>query len=617
MKLLDDLHAQGFLRPIDLHFSRWLVQQQANAPEALVLLAALVSQQLGEGHVCIHLGKLELIWSAWPGPLRDQASLLISSQSVAALLDHDLLGDGERLTPLVLDKGRLYLYRYWQYECQVAKDLIARAKPVELNAAFLKDKLDGLFGKEELVNSEFDVATPDGQRVAAAIAVLQSLAIISGGPGTGKTTTITRMLAIYLQIQRQQNPEAAPVICLAAPTGKAAARLSESISMARDSLAVSDDIKQLIPDQGTTLHRLLGARPGQTTFKYNADNPLHLDLLVVDEASMIDLPLMASLLLALPEHARLILIGDKEQLASVEAGSVLGDLCSVPDDVVGSESMAALLYETCQLPVLKAISIQPFADSVAFLKHSYRFSKDSGIGALARAVNAGDANQLKSVFASGYVDLQRIPIATAGNEQLIQHMLEKYRAYLSILNRGKEPGEVLSQFSTFRVLCGLRKGIYGVETLNTDFEKAAQNRGLINMKGRWYSGRPVMITRNDRSLHLYNGDIGIALEDVETGQLKVWFEQGGELVSYSTSRLPQHETVFAMTVHKSQGSEFDDVTLVLAEEAKVISRELVYTGITRAKKQCALYGSLQTIISSIEKPTIRMSGLAARIWGTQ
>ncbi|MGY8869915.1 MAG: exodeoxyribonuclease V subunit alpha [Pseudomonadales bacterium] len=616
MKLLDDLHAQGFLRPLDLHFARWLVQQQANAPDALVLLAALVSQQLGEGHVCIHLGKLELIWSAWPGLLRDQASLLISSQSPTALLDHDLLGDGEQLTPLVLDKGRLYLYRYWQYECQVAKDLLARAKPVELNAAFLKDKLDGLFGKQEIANSELDIV-PDGQRVAAAIAVLQSMAIISGGPGTGKTTTITRMLAIYLQIQTQQNPEVTPVICLAAPTGKAAARLSESISMARDSLAVSDDIKKMIPDQGTTLHRLLGARPGQTSFKYNVDNPLHLDLLVVDEASMIDLPLMANLLLALPEHARLILIGDKEQLASVEAGSVLGDVCSVPEEVVSSETMATLLYETCHLPILKANSVQPFADSVAFLKHSYRFSKDSGIGALASAVNAGDAKQLKSVFASGYADLQRIPVTTAGNEQLIQHMLEKYRGYLGVLNRGKEPAEVIKQFSTFRVLCGLRKGIFGVEALNIAFEKEAQNRGFIQMKGRWYSGRPVMITRNDRSLHLYNGDIGIALEDTETGQLKVWFEQGGELVSYSTSRLPQHETVFAMTVHKSQGSEFDDVTLVLAEEAKVISRELVYTGITRAKKHCALYGSLQTITASIEKPTIRMSGLAARIWGTQ
>ncbi|BBB29068.1 exodeoxyribonuclease V subunit alpha [Neptunomonas japonica] len=615
MKLLDDLHTQGFLRPLDLHFARWLIQQQPKAPEALILLAALASQQLGEGHVCIHLAKLELIWSAWPSSLRDQASLLVSSQPADTLLDHDILGDGGQLTPLVLDKERLYLYRYWQYECQVARSLLARTSSVELDTAFLKEKLDGLFGEGEIANSELDVS-PDGQRVAAAIAVLQSMAIISGGPGTGKTTTITRMLAIYLQIQKQQSPEVTPVICLAAPTGKAAARLSESISMARDSLAVSDDIKQMIPDQGTTLHRLLGARPGQASFKYNADNPLHLDLLVVDEASMIDLPLMANLLLALPEQARLILIGDKEQLASVEAGSVLGDVCSVPEEVANTEAMAALLYETCQVPLLKTNSVQPFSDSVAFLKHSYRFSQDSGIGALARAVNAGDAKQLKSVLASGYADLQRIT-ATAGNEQLIQHMLEKYREYLSILNSGAEPAEVIKQFSVFRVLCGLRKGVFGVEALNTAFEKEAQNRGLIQMKGRWYSGRPVMITRNDRALRLYNGDIGIALEDVETRQLKVWFEQGGELVSYSTSRLPQHETVFAMTVHKSQGSEFDDVTLVLAEEAKVISRELVYTGITRAKKHCALYGSLKTITASIEKPTVRMSGLAARIWGTQ
>lgn len=617
MRLLEDLLTQGFLRPLDIHFSNWLVQQKPQLSKNLALLAALVSQQLGEGHVCINLKNLETIWSAWPVVLREEALQIVSSQPVEELLDSKILGNGQHLTPLVLDKGRLYLYRYWRYECQVAKDLLLRAKLVDVNAVLLKEKLDGLFGENSIVQSELGDFKPDGQRIAAATAVLQSLAIISGGPGTGKTTTITRMLAIYLQMQVHNNQDSAPVICLAAPTGKAAARLSESISMARDSLAVSEGIKKLIPDQGTTLHRLLGARPGQSTFKYNADNPLHLDLLVVDEASMIDLPLMASLLAALPEHARLILIGDKEQLASVEAGSVLGDLCSIPIGLVGSESMAALLYQTCQLPVAKATRVQPFADSVAFLKHSYRFSKDSGIGALASAVNMGDSEQLKTVLAAGYEDLQRIPVSIGGNDQLIQHMLDKYKRYLRAVASGFEPTDVLKEFSAFRILCGLRKGTFGVEALNNNFEKEAQSRGLISLNGRWYPGRPVMITRNDRSLRLYNGDIGIALEDAETQQLKVWFEQGGELVSYSTSRLPQHETVFAMTVHKSQGSEFDDVTLVLAEEAKVIRRELVYTGITRAKKHCALYGSLKTIISSIEKPTTRMSGLAARVWDTQ
>lgn len=632
MKLLDELHAQGYLRPLDIHFAVWLTKQQPNMPDFLVLLAALTSQQLGEGHVCIDLEQLDLLWSPWPVNLREEAERLKDEQSIAQLVDQLILGAGygalevkSAVTPLVLDKGRLYLYRYWRYECQVAADLLARATPADISLPFLKEKLDVLFSSNELPSSALQqggaAIEPDGQRMAAATAVMQSLAIISGGPGTGKTTTITRMLAIYLQMQHHQYPDKHPVIRLAAPTGKAAARLSESISAARDSLRVSDDIKKQIPDEGTTLHRLLGARPGQAVFKYNADNPLHLDLLVVDEASMIDLPLMAGLLSALPPHARLILVGDKEQLASVEAGSVMGDLCALPKQARRSDNMAAFLQESCGLHEPLAsnehLSSLPFADSVAFLTRSYRFSMDSGIGALARAVNNGSAEQVKTVLLSGYSDLQQLSVNAADNTQLIQHMLVKYRGYLDAVGMDASPADILKKFSDFRVLCGLRKGIFGVEALNDAFEKEAERRQLIKMNGRWYSGRPVMITRNDRSLRLYNGDVGIARMDEQTQQLKVWFDQGGELVSYSTSRLPQHESVFAMTVHKSQGSEFNEITLVLAEDAKVISRELVYTGITRAKKHCSLYGSLKTITASIDKPTIRMSGLAARIWGNE
>ena len=622
MKLLDELNAQGYLRPLDIHFAVWLTKQQPNMPDFLVLLAALTSQQLGEGHVCIDLEQLDLLWSAWPVSLREEAERLRGEQSIDKLVDQLILGAGHSalevqpaVTPLVLDKGRLYLYRYWRYECQVAADLLARATPADISLPFLKEKLDALFSSNELQQGA--AIEPDGQRIAAATAVMQSLAIISGGPGTGKTTTITRMLAIYLQMQHHKYPDKHPVIRLAAPTGKAAARLSESISAARDSLGVSDDIKKQIPDEGTTLHRLLGARPGQAVFKYNADNPLHLDLLVVDEASMIDLPLMASLLSALPPHARLILVGDKEQLASVEAGSVMGDLCALPKQARRSQQMAGFLLDTCGLPESLNPNVLAFADSVAFLTRSYRFAMDSGIGALARAVNEGSAEQVKTVLQSGYSDVQQMSVNTSDNTQLIQHMLVKYRGYLDAVNMNASPADMLKKFSDFRVLCGLRKGFFGVETLNEAFEHEAESRHLIKMNGRWYPGRPVMITRNDRSLRLYNGDVGIALIDEQTQQLKVWFDQGGELVSYSTSRLPQHETVFAMTVHKSQGSEFNEVTLVLAEDAKVISRELVYTGITRAKKYCSLYGSLKIIAASINKPTVRMSGLAARIWGNE
>ena len=606
MSNLEMLRSSQCCRALDIHFAQWLAQQKPDLNPKVELLAALVSQQLGEGHVCIHLQQIPMLTMHWPESLKLILTGLNEEEQQRQLLDQHILGDGSSLTPLVLDKQRVYLYRYWRYECDVASDLRQRARPTLLDWAGLKEQLDSLFMSAE---------SPDWQRVAAATAVTQRLAIISGGPGTGKTTTITKMLAIYLQRQLMINPDYSPVIKLAAPTGKAAARLSESISAARDTLQLEPALKSKIPDQGTTLHRLLGARPHQGGFKYHQDNPLHLDLLVVDEASMIDLPMMAQLLSALPPTARLILIGDKEQLASVEAGSVLGDICTAPENVGLSEMMSQLLFDTCHVGQSQVALGHSFADSVALLKKSYRFTADSGIGALSRAVNSGDSELVKKTLNEGFSDITFITSALESNTALIAHMFEKYADYFQQVKSGASPEDVLSAFSRFQVLCGLRKGILGIETLNQVFEKEAEKNGYIQMVGRWYAGRPVMITRNDAALNLYNGDIGIALPDKETGLLKVWFSQAAELVSYSTSRLPQHETVFAMTVHKSQGSEFDDVTLVLVDDAKVMSRELVYTGITRAKKFCTLFGSNKAIFQSTKQPTIRMSGLSERLWG--
>jgi len=584
MTRVEQLYEQGLIRRVDYYFAVWL-REQGCTSETLEVLAALVSQQSGEGHICIHLAHLDELFSEWPISLKVQMESASQPEMIAALVDQSLLGDGSKLTPLVLDKGRLYLYRYWLHECQVAQTLLARSLPVATDHAFLDNALNDLFG----VNQH----ETDWQRVAAATAVQRKVAIISGGPGTGKTTTVTKMLAIYLLLQQRLSPHNQPVIRLAAPTGKAAARLSESIATAKHGLNLSDDILAGLPEQGTTLHRLLGARPAEHGYRYNAENPLHVDLLVVDEASMVDLPLMAALLSALPQSARLVLIGDRQQLASVEAGSVLGDLCAIPDDPAE----------------------RTFAPSVAFLKKSYRFCEDSGIGALAKGVNSGEIKAVREVLNRGYQDLEVIPAPTSDNERLIAEMLKRYAPYVQAVEQHQEPFELLKLFGTFQVLCGQRRGVLGVETLNPLFEKALVMKHNVSMNGRWYAGRPVMITRNDASLGLYNGDIGITLLDKMTGRFKVWFDLGGKLASFSTSRLPSHETVFAMTVHKSQGSEFDHVLLVLGEDNRVNSRELVYTGITRAKKKCILYGAIKTLESSTQKPTLRMSGLAERIWG--
>lgn len=607
MQLLQRLYELDLLRDIDLQFARWL-GQRFEASNTLLTLAAVVSQQSGEGHACLHLQQLPNLIASWPDELHSEAKQWYA-QLDAALDTHQLLlGCGTEPTPLVLERNRVYLYRLWYAEKQVAEALLARAQAcgAARDLPSFGAVLDQLFiGVTE---------QPDWQRVAVVTAVARRLAVISGGPGTGKTTTVTRMLAMYLQQTLSADQQARPHILLAAPTGKAAARLSESIAGAKAQLTVTEHIKQLIPEQGVTLHRLLGARPRSVRYRYNRDNPLQVDLLVVDEASMIDLPLMAALLEALPEHARLVLIGDKQQLASVEAGSVLGDLCAMPSAAVPTEAMQELFSVTCGLPVTEG-DTRVLADSVAFLRKSYRFAGDSGIGELASAVNRGSVKQTQAVFRRGFDDLNWIEALTADNQHLVQHMAQKYSHYLSCFKQAISPDEAHAAFAKFQLLCGLRKGVFGVDALNEAFESYLERRGLKAADNRWYEGRPVIITRNDAALQLYNGDVGITLFNTEQQQLRVYFEQGGEMRSYSTSRVPQHETVFAMTVHKSQGSEFKEITLVLTDSARVMSRELVYTGITRAKQHCNLYGKRAVMLAAVDQPTVRMSGLAERLWG--
>jgi exodeoxyribonuclease V alpha subunit len=406
-KMWATLLDEGVLRPIDYHFAKWL-SKTSEANDRQQLLAALVSRLLGDGHICVRVDRIESSIEEWPQTLRALARSLLplSSESATAMLDGVVIGEGRNLTPIVLSEDRFYLYQYFQYERQVAFQLSERAqldtslKPLHID--LLKRTADQLFNADE---------HPDWQKVAASNAVMNRLSVISGGPGTGKTTTVTKLLAIYLELERSQRLESGnahwPAIQLAAPTGKAAARLSESIALAKERLSVSEEIKEQIPTQGQTLHRLLGVKPNQNQVKYHRDNPLHVDLLVVDEASMIDLPLMTKLLDALPKHAKLVLIGDRYQLASVEAGSVMGDLCDQPASVAKSEELQTHLETICQVERKLGIE-KPMANAVSFLKKSYRFRDDSGIGALAFAVNNGDISALKAALSGSLQDIDQM-----------------------------------------------------------------------------------------------------------------------------------------------------------------------------------------------------------------
>ncbi|MGO1308273.1 MAG: exodeoxyribonuclease V subunit alpha, partial [Kluyvera intermedia] len=448
-------------------------------------------------------------------------------------------------------------------------------------------------------------------KVAAAVALTRRISVISGGPGTGKTTTVAKLLAALVQMSGTQKCR----IRLAAPTGKAAARLTESLGAALRKLNLSDEQKAMLPSDASTLHRLLGAQPGSQKMRYHADNPLHLDVLVVDEASMIDLPMMARLIDALPPHGRVIFLGDRDQLASVEAGAVLGDICSwVNHGYTAERALELSRLVGADVPAGEGHAASALRDSLCLLRTSYRFGSDSGIGQLAGAVNRGDKKTVSEVFTRGFSDIELKALRTTDDyAAMLDDARAGYGHYLQSLRDRADPALVLAAFGEYQILCALREGPWGVSGLNTQFELLlTRHRQIVPQRhSRWYEGRPVMITRNDSALGLFNGDIGIALD---RGQgTRVWFPMpDGTIKSVQPSRLPEHDTAWAMTVHKSQGSEFTHAALVLPTQiVPVVSRELVYTAITRAKARLSMYADENLLVQAIATRTERRSGLAA------
>ncbi len=452
---------------------------------------------------------------------------------------------------------------------------------------------------------------PDWQRIAAATAVLRRLCVISGGPGTGKTTTVIRILALLLA----QQPEIR--IALAAPTGKAAARMQEAIRAAKDRVALPDAVRARIPDEASTIHRLLGARPGSSRLRHDRSRPLALDALVVDEASMVDLALMAKLVAALPTAARLVVLGDRDQLASVEAGAVLADLCGATPGFSDAfrQQLEAITAET--IPHGQA-SVSSMRDAVVLLTRSHRFTPTSGIGRLAAAVNRGDGAGVLAILRDPGSDDVRWR-SDGSLAELVGVAADGYAAYLELVAAGAAAEDIFAAFRRFRVLCAHRRGPWGVETLNGRVEEELRRRLVVEPELDWYAGRPVLVTQNDYALGLFNGDVGIALADPEMPErLRVAFETArGGVRRLAPTRLPMHEPVWAMTAHKSQGSEFDRVLLALsADDSPLVTRELVYTGITRARQAVAVWGSDAVLLAGVARRLVRSSGLREALWGS-
>ena len=678
LKQLKQWKEQGVLRPIDYHFAKFI--SELGADNLTTLSAAFTSEYLGMGHICLPLEELaqhlndkclntEIDLQSFC-QTHNIECLLQNTQDAHALLS-DALCVGEH-APLTLQFNALYLNRYAQFEQLIADKLLVQ--PQVILKGDIKGELDALFAVNyqylwqawcadktqpvrRLCEKFLDVLPQaaldwqqietvflqakqssdlqrlasliaenercDWQKVSAALALSSARCVISGGPGTGKTTTVTKLLALLLKVQ----PDL--LVKMVAPTGKAAARLTESISNALAELEIDKELKAKIPSEASTIHRLLGVKANSNHFRHDQNKKLHLDLLLVDEASMVDLSLMAKLLMALPDHARLILLGDKDQLASVEAGAVLGDICSFIESGYSREK-AQLLADVTGFSSLIKEQHAPagMADNLCLLRKSYRFDQYSGIGYLARMINAGKAGSKQILkLCSDYKDLSYFANNEQGFCELDKLILEGYQPYLQNLplitetNRDSAK-QVLKTFNQFKILCATRQGEWGVEALNTRCEKVLIDAGLINRSivlqesavNSWYPGRPIMITENNYHLGLYNGDIGICLLNDEN-QLRVYFQMAdGAIADFQSSRLPSFETVFAMTVHKSQGSEFAHSVLVLPENhLPVVTRELIYTGITRAKKRLTLFADLRLMANAAKLRTQRASRLVERL----
>ncbi|WP_296188093.1 exodeoxyribonuclease V subunit alpha [Pseudomonas sp. UBA1879] len=659
--LLERWVERGWLRALDKAFVGFLADLDPTADSLVLLAAALTSHQLGHGHVCLDLYETlkepDFALSLPPEgdvlstPMLLPSTLLKSLDGGSwcqALVDSPLVAEagdssiaaGQK--PLVLSDRRLYLRRYWTYERRIDAALHRRLSQTEPAPSDLASRLDALFGAADRTPD----ALIDWQKLACALATRGAFSIITGGPGTGKTTTVVRLLAL---LQSPAVERGKPLrIRLAAPTGKAAARLTESISHQVQTLKVPEEVRQKIPSDVTTVHRLLGSRPGTRHFRHHAGNPLPLDVLVVDEASMIDLEMMANLLDALPPHARMVLLGDKDQLASVEAGAVLGDLCRDAEAGMYSPQTQAWLESVSGEDLSKSGLQQgdnqrhALAQQLVMLRHSRRFGSGSGIGQLAKRVNQQQDQDARALLVNGeYADLYSLVLKGEQDRAFSRLLLEGhgegpkgYRHYLSRMRSERPQGltsiddprcvewarDVLHAFDEFQLLCAVRKGPWGVEGLNQRITQMLFAADLIESDQQWYEGRPVLMTRNDYGLGLMNGDIGLALRlpegPVEENRtaLRVAFPRNdgeGGVRFVLPSRLNDVETVYAMTVHKSQGSEFAHTALILPEALNpVLTKELIYTGITRAKHWFSLIEPRQGVFEeALRRKVKRLSGL--------
>jgi exodeoxyribonuclease V alpha subunit len=584
------------LSPLARHFAGLVEKLSGESSPELRLAAALASHYTTEhGFVCVDLHTI----SSEVAAINSDFKVPGIKVWIKKLRQSAAVGKPGEFKPLILDaKDRLFLHRYWIYERQLADQILTRARSITVDSATLHAAWRQLFPDKS------DGDTIDWQAVASLSAATRQLTVISGGPGTGKTTTVTKALALAVSMAWPTPLR----IALAAPTGKAATRLQDSVRSAKANLTLPSLLASLLPETAMTIHRLLGSRSASEPPQFNAGNPLPYDVVVLDEASMIDLAMMLKIFEALPANARIIIAGDKDQLASVEAGAVLAEVCSA-----GVNEFSDTFSE--QFSLLSGIKLprtaQPttLTDSVVELRHNYRF-ESAEIRTLIAAVNAADAKSVEIALSSGTnsIELHSFPKGSALDAELKRLVIDNWSEYFE----SETAESALGLFNRFRILTPVRYGSYGVDRLNERVEQILGETRRIRRNSTWYHRRPVLITQNDYNLRLFNGDVGIT-EETERGRFQVVFPAGeptGVGTSYFPARLPAHETVYATTIHKSQGSEFDHVLLVLPPNTdQLVTQEMLYTALTRARKKITIWSDKTVLHGALTRKSRRHSTL--------
>jgi exodeoxyribonuclease V alpha subunit len=609
--LLATFNRAGILSAADVHMGRRLGAIGAESDESVLLALALAVRSTRHGSVVLDLAKAQDTTSLDVDDDEAQADAAplpwpVPQDWVARCAASPLLGG-----PLRMLGSQIWLARYWDQEEQVARELLERctSRPDDLNPAILNQGLTRLF----------PAASDEDQRIAAAVCALSRVSVLAGGPGTGKTTTVSRLLALL----REQDPQCR--IALAAPTGKAAARLEQAVRSSTDALPFEDK-SRLGELSATTLHRLLGWRPeARSRFRHDRTNRLPMEVVVVDEASMVSLTMMARLLEALRPATRLVLVGDPDQLASVEAGAVLGDLVDKAVLDLRTPRFAEALHTVLPKIAFQQRPVSPAAlvrDGVAILSTNRRFPPESGIARLATAVQEGRGRDALEVLRSGRPDVELVGVDDAAylsSEQLTEVRAEVQECGVALLEAAERSdaaaaSDALEALDRHRLLCAHRRGLRGVRYWSGLVARwISEAHPVVPRADGRYAGEPLLVTTNDYDIGLYNGDTGVVVNDGHGGLIAA-FGRGGEPIRVPLARLGAVRPLHAMTVHRSQGSQFKRITVLLPPTGSPLgTRETLYTAVTRAEEHVRVIGSAEALVAAVGHPAARATGLRQRL----